>query len=76
MIKGSKVLREVDIQEKRTYVPLTMVEKPYFSIPTVVPPIVIPIVGEIPTANVASLSATTTEQVASPSAHLGPDLAA
>jgi hypothetical protein len=53
-----------------------MVEEPYFSIPTVVPPTVIPIVGETPAANVASPSATTTEQVASPSTHIGPELVA
>jgi hypothetical protein len=33
MIKGSKVLREVDLQEKRTYVLIPMVEEPYYSIP-------------------------------------------
>jgi hypothetical protein len=71
MIKGSKVLREVDLQEKRIHVPFPMVEEPYFSIPIVVPPIVIPTVGETPTANVASPSATITEQVASPSTHIG-----
>lgn len=73
MIKGSKVLREVDLQEKRTYVPFPMVEEPYFSIPTVVPPTVTPTVGETPAANVASSSATTTEHVASPSTHIGPE---
>jgi hypothetical protein len=41
MIKESKVLREVDFQEKRTYVPILMVEEPYFSIPDVVPPTVV-----------------------------------
>jgi hypothetical protein len=46
MIKGSKVLREVDLQEKRMYVPFSMVEEPYFSIPIVVPPTVIPTMGE------------------------------
>jgi hypothetical protein len=73
MTKGSKVLREADLQEKRTYVPFPMVEEPYFSIPTVVPPTVIPTVGEAPAVNVASPSATTIEQEASPSAHLGPE---
>jgi hypothetical protein len=66
MIKGSKVLREVDLQEKRTYVPIPMVEEPYFSIPTVVTT-----QGETPTANSVSPSATTTEQVTSPSAQSG-----
>jgi hypothetical protein len=53
-----------------------MVEEPYFSIPTVVPPTVTSTVGETPAANVASSSATTTEQVASPSAHIGPETVA
>jgi hypothetical protein len=61
MIKGSKVLREVDLQEKRTYVPIPMVEEPYFSIPVVVPPTVVTTRGETPAANIASPSATTTE---------------
>jgi hypothetical protein len=38
----------------------------------VVPPAVTPTVGETPAANVASSNATTTEHVASPSAHIGP----
>jgi hypothetical protein len=76
MIKGSKVLRDVDLQEKRMYVPFPMVEEPYFSIPTVVPPTVIPTVGETTTANVTSPSATTTKQVVSPSAHIGPETVA
>jgi hypothetical protein len=71
MIKGSKVLREVDLQEKRTYVPIPMVEEPYFSIPAVVPPTVVTTRGETPAANIVSPSATTTEQVTSPSAHSG-----
>jgi hypothetical protein len=41
MVKGSKVLREVDLQEKRTYVPISMFKEPYFSIHAEVPPIVI-----------------------------------
>jgi hypothetical protein len=73
MMTGSKVLREVDLQEKRTYIPFSMVEESYFSIPTLVPPTIIPTVSETPAANVASPSATTTEQEASPSAHLGPE---
>jgi hypothetical protein len=60
MIKGSKVLREVDLQEKRMYVPILMVEEPYFSIPTVFPPTVVTTRGETPVANVASPNATTT----------------
>jgi hypothetical protein len=68
MTKGSKVLREVDLQEKRTYVPIPMVEEPYFSIPAMVPAAVVTTRGETPTANIASPSATTIEQVNSPSA--------
>jgi hypothetical protein len=63
MIKGSKVLREVDLKEKRMYVPFPMVEEPYFSIPIVVPAIVIPTVGETPAANVTSPSATTEREM-------------
>jgi hypothetical protein len=51
---GSKVLREVDLQEKkRMYVPNSMVKEPYFSILVVFPPTVVPIGGETPTANIA-----------------------
>jgi hypothetical protein len=71
MIKGSKVFREVDLQEKRTYVPIPMVEEPYFSIPVVVPPTVVTTRGKTPAANIVSTSATTTEQVTSPSAQSG-----
>jgi hypothetical protein len=71
MIKGSKLLREVDLLEKRTYVPILMVEEPYFSIPAVVPPTVVTTRGETPAANIVSLSETTTEQVTSPSAQSG-----
>jgi hypothetical protein len=49
-----------------------MVEEPYFSIPAEVPPTVIPTVSETPAVNVASPSATTTEQDASLSAQSGP----
>jgi hypothetical protein len=66
MIKGSKVLREVDLQKKGMCVPIPMVEEPYFSIPVVAPPAVVPTGGETPATNVASPSATTTEQVTSP----------
>jgi hypothetical protein len=51
MIKGSKVLKEVDLQEKRTYVLIPMVEEPYFLIHSEVPPTRM----ETPPANVASL---------------------
>ena len=48
-----------------------MVEEPYFSIPAVVPPTVVTTRGETPAANIVSPSATTTEQVTTPSAHSG-----
>jgi hypothetical protein len=54
------------------YMSIPMVEEPYFSIPAMVPPTVVPAGGETPAANVASPSSTTTEQVASPSAQSGP----
>ena len=38
IIKSSKVLIEVDLQEKRTYVLIPMVEEPYFLMPIEVPP--------------------------------------
>ena len=43
------------------YVPIPMVEEPYFSIPAVVPPTVVTTRGETPAANIVSPSATTTE---------------
>jgi hypothetical protein len=54
------------------YISILMVEEPYFSIPAMVPPTVVPTGGETPAANVASPSSITTEQVASPSAQSGP----
>jgi hypothetical protein len=48
-----------------------MVEEPYFSIPAVVSPTVVTTRGETPAANIVSPSATTTEQVSTPSAHSG-----
>ena len=34
MIRGSMVPREINLEEKRTHVPMPIVEEPYFSIPT------------------------------------------
>jgi hypothetical protein len=56
------------------YVPLSMVEEPCFLILVVVPPIVVPTGGETPGSNVALPSATTKEQVASPSTQPGPSV--
>jgi hypothetical protein len=66
MIKGSTVLQELDLQEKRMYVPILMVEEPYFSIHAEVPPIVVPNESETPATNIASPSTTIRGQVASP----------
>jgi hypothetical protein len=51
IIKGSKVLREIDLQEKRMFVSIPMVEEPYFSIPIEVPPTVVPTKSETSAAN-------------------------
>jgi hypothetical protein len=67
IIKGSKVLREVDLQEKRMFVSIPMVEEPYFSIPIEVPPTVEPTKSKTSVANVVSPSTTTTEQDVPPS---------
>jgi hypothetical protein len=53
------------------YVPIPMVEEPYFSILVVVPPKVVPSGVKNPIANVALSSATTTEHVDSPSTKPG-----
>lgn len=46
MIRGSMVAREVDLEEKRVYVPTPMIQEPFFSLPAVatptVPDIVVP----------------------------------
>jgi hypothetical protein len=72
IIKGSKVLREVDFHEKRMFVSIPMVEEPYFSIPIEVPPTVVPTKSETSVANVVSPSTTTTEQDVPPSMQPGP----
>jgi hypothetical protein len=48
------------------YVPIWMVEEPYFSKPTEVPPPVLANFDEIPATNVASSSTTISEQVLLP----------
>jgi hypothetical protein len=52
LIKRSKVLREVDLQKKRTHVPIPMVEEPYFSIPAVVPLTIVTTRGKTPATNI------------------------
>ena len=39
MIRGSMVARKIDLEEKRVYVPTSMIQEPYFSLPVVVAPI-------------------------------------
>ena len=39
MIKGSMVAREIDLEEKRVFVPTPMTQEPYFSLPVVAAPI-------------------------------------
>ena len=39
MIKGSMVAREIDLEEKRVFVPTPLTQEPYFSLPVVVAPI-------------------------------------
>ena len=39
MIRGSTVAREIDLEEKRVFVPTPMTQDPYFSLPVVVAPI-------------------------------------
>jgi hypothetical protein len=40
VIRGSTVPREIQLEEKRVYVPTLMVEEPFFSVPAAVTPIV------------------------------------
>jgi len=53
MIRGSKAAREVNFEEKRVFVPIPMVQEPYFTLPVVVGPT--PVVRTLavisPTAN-------------------------
>jgi hypothetical protein len=41
MINGSMAPQEIDLQEKRVFAPIAMVEEPYFSIPVEVQPLVV-----------------------------------
>ena len=40
MIRGSKVAREINFEEKRVYVPTLMVQEPFFTLPVVAVPTV------------------------------------
>ncbi|KAJ1256081.1 hypothetical protein BS78_K088500 [Paspalum vaginatum] len=66
MIWGSTTPREVNLQEKRTYVPFPMVEEPYFSMPAEIAPPVQPTVVATPTMDVGSSSTTMNERELTP----------
>ena len=59
MIRGSMAPREVNLQEKRMYVPFPMVEEPYFSMQ--VPPPVQTTVVATPAVDVGSSGTTANE---------------
>jgi hypothetical protein len=40
LIRGSMVVREINIKEKRVYMPTLMVQDPFFTLPVVVAPTV------------------------------------
>jgi hypothetical protein len=40
MVRGSMVVREINLEEKRVYVPAPMVQEPFFSLPVAAAPIV------------------------------------
>ena len=40
MIRGSMVAREISFEEKRVYVPTSMVQEPFFMLPVIVVPTV------------------------------------
>jgi len=40
MVRGSMVAREMNLEEKRVYVPTPMVQEPFFSLPVAVAPTV------------------------------------
>ena len=40
MVKGSMVGRQINLEEKRVYVPTPMVQEPFFTLPVVAVPIV------------------------------------
>src|SRR6185503_8856084 len=48
MIRGSMVPREIDLEEKRVYVPTPMIQEPFFSLPVDVAPNVPEIVMPVP----------------------------
>ncbi|KAJ1274736.1 hypothetical protein BS78_05G084000 [Paspalum vaginatum] len=66
MIRGVTAPREVNLQEKRTYVPFPMVEEPYFSMPAEEAPPVQPTVVATPAVDVGSSSTTINEPEITP----------
>src|SRR6185369_7224409 len=54
MIRGSMVPREIDLEEKRVYVPTPMIQEPFFSLPVDAAPKVPEIVMPIPSLVVAA----------------------
>jgi len=53
MISGSKAAREINLEEKRVFVPIPMVQEPYFTLPIVVGPTAVVTTPTVisPTAN-------------------------
>ena len=54
MIRGSMVLREIDLEEKRVYVPTPIIQEPFFSLPVDAAPKVREIVTPVPSSVVAA----------------------
>jgi len=54
MIRGSMVPREIDLEEKRVYVPNPMIQEPFFSLPVDAAPKVPEIVTPAPSSVVAA----------------------
>ena len=54
MIRGSMVPREIDLEEKRVYVPTPMIQEPFFSLPIDAAPNVPEIVTPVPSSVVAA----------------------
>ena len=59
MVRGSMVAQEIDLEEKRVYVPTTMIQEPFFSLPIAVAPTIPNIV--VPTPVVSSPAVATND---------------
>jgi len=59
MVRGSMVAREIDLEEKRVYVPTPMIQEPFFSLPIDVAPTIPNIV--VPTPVVSSPAVATND---------------